>query len=305
MPLGNRMNNTEEYSNQQNQMSFITALPQFTFDDIVLHPKTYNAIQDVLTIFSKRELVFNKWGFGRTHRKQDKAGINLYGAPGTGKSMAAHAIAAQLKRKILTVDYSQIESKYVGETSKNISAMFESAKSENAILFFDEADALLSKRVTNMSSSTDVSANQTRSHLLLLINEYNDIIIFATNFLTNYDPAFMRRINSHIKFELPNAENRMQLWRMYIPKKLPTNVDISRLANTIEGISGADISNATLSAALRAARLNENMVPTEYFEEAIQQIKQSKVENSGEEEVISKRVVSEEYVKEQLGELPS
>ena len=92
---------------------------------------------------------------------QKRAGINLYGPSGTGKSVTAHAIAAQLGRDILTVDYSQIESKYVGETSKNLTEMFDYAKKSEAIIFFDEADALLSKRVNNMSSSTDVSVNQT------------------------------------------------------------------------------------------------------------------------------------------------
>lgn len=219
--------------------------------------------------------------------------------------MAAHAICKQLNRKILIVDYSQIESKYVGETAKNLVTMFNYAKQSHYVIFFDEADALLSKRVTNMSSSTDVSVNQTRSVLLVLINDYDDLILFATNFITNYDPAFMRRILAHVKFELPDEESRSKLWKMYIPQKMPNNADINILAAKYSGVSGSDISNAVLNASLRAAKLNENIVQHSYFEEAIERIIKSKADNSDLGELVSKRTVSEEYVKEQLGgEMP-
>lgn len=279
--------------------------PQYGFNDIILNSDTYNAIQDVLALYEKRELLFDNWGLGQTHRKQNCAGINLYGPSGTGKTMAAHAIVNQLGRKILTVDYSQIESKYVGETAKNLVAMFDYAKESGAVLFFDEADALLSRRVTNMSNSTDVSVNQTRSTLLVLINEYNDLILFATNFMTNYDPAFIRRILAHVRFELPDEENRYKLWRMYIPQSMPTDANIRELATKYSGISGSDISNAILNASLRAARSNELTVKHKYFEEAIERIIKSRADNSDLGTLTSKRVVSEDYVKSQFGgELP-
>lgn len=279
--------------------------PQYSFNDIILNNSTYDAIQDVLVLYEKRELLFDKWGLGHTHRKQNRAGINLYGHPGTGKSMAAHAIAHQLNRTILTVDYSQIESKYVGETSKNLVAMFDYAKESKAIIFFDEADALLSRRVTNMSNSTDVSVNQTRSVLLVLINEFDDLILFASNFITNYDPAFLRRILAHVKFELPDEENRFKLWYMYIPQPMPTDVDIRKLAVKYGRVSGSDISNAVLNASLRAARLNEGTVRHAYFEEAIERIINSKADNEGLGTPTSRRTVSEDYVKSQFGgELP-
>jgi SpoVK/Ycf46/Vps4 family AAA+-type ATPase len=284
---------------------FHTQKPLYTFDDIILNPATHAAIQDVLSLYEKHELIFHQWGLAATHKQQYRAGINLYGASGSGKSMAAHAIAQQLGRKILTVDYSQIESKYVGETSKNLVAMFQHAKESKAILFFDEADALLSKRVTNMSNSTDVSVNQTRSVLLVLLNDFDDMVLFATNFITNYDPAFLRRILAHVKFELPDEECRRRLWRMYIPHKLPTNADPNLLAARFSGVSGSDIANAVLTASLRAARLGENIVQQGYFEEAIQRVLTSKTDNANLETAISKRVVSEEYVKSQFGgELP-
>lgn len=279
--------------------------PKYGFSDIILNKSVYDAIQDVLVLYSKRDLLFNQWGLGERQKNQNRAGINLYGYSGTGKSMAAHAIAKQLNRKILTVDYSQIESKYVGETSKNLVAMFNYAKETGSVIFFDEADALLSRRVTNMSNSTDVSVNQTRSVLLVLINEYDDLILFASNFISNYDPAFLRRILAHVKFELPDEENRFKLWRMYIPSSMPTDADIHKLAEKYNGITGSNISSAVLNASLRAARLNESHVKHSYFEEAIESIIKSKSDNDSMGEVTSRRNVSEDYVKSQFGgELP-
>lgn len=311
MPLGRRITSpaakmpSQPPANDSSQSEGFTLFqaeePQHTFDDIVLNSSTYNAIQNVLALYGKRELLFDKWGLGTTHKKQNRAGINLYGYPGTGKTMAAHAVAHQLGRKLLTVDYSQIESKYVGETAKNLVAMFQYAKESQSIIFFDEADALLSRRVTNMSNSTDVSVNQTRSVLLVLINDYDDLILFASNFITNYDPAFIRRILAHVKFDPPDEENRYKLWRMYIPQKMPTDVDIKKLATTYSGISGSDISNAVLNASLRAARLEERIVPHAYFVDAIECIVSSKADNNGLGDQVSRRTVSEDYVKEQFG----
>ncbi|MBQ9927311.1 MAG: ATP-binding protein [Lachnospiraceae bacterium] len=319
MPLGKRINssginqplqsnekisekiNTSANDKETSFTLFQAEKPQYSFEDIILNRDTYDAIQDVLVLYEKRELLFDKWGLGNTQKKQNRAGINLYGYPGTGKSMVAHAIANQLGRNILAVDYSQIESKYVGETSKNLVSMFDYAKESNSIIFFDEADALLSRRVTNMSNSTDVSVNQTRSVLLVLINDFDDLILFASNFISNYDPAFIRRILAHVKFDLPDEENRLKLWRMHIPQQMPTDVDIKTLAEKYNGVSGADISNAVFNASLRAARLSEDKVCHIYFEEAIERIIQSKADNDNLGTLTSKRVVSEEYVKSQFG----
>ncbi len=275
--------------------------PQYSFNDIILNKSTYEAIQDVLAVYEKRELIFDKWGLGQTHRKQNRAGVNLYGPSGTGKSMASHAIANQLGRMILTVDYSKNESKYVGETSKNLVAMFDYAKKSGSVIFFDEADALLSRRVTNMSNSTDVSVNQTRSVLLVLINEFDDLILFASNFISNYDPAFIRRILAHIKFELPDEANRLKLWEKYIPQQMPTDADTRKLSEKYDGVSGCDISNAVLGASLRAARQNEPIVHHAYFEESIERILRSKIDNDDIGTPVSRRTVGEDYVKSQFG----
>lgn len=322
MPLGRRITSSEPHQEppveekaipadpavkeaQTEVLQFQAVEPQYSFEDMILNKETYDAIQDVLVLYEKHDLIFGQWGLGATHKKRRQGGINLYGPSGTGKSMAAHAIANQLGRKILCADYSQLESKYVGETAKNLVAMFDYAKEAQAVLFFDEADALLSRRVTNMTNSTDVSVNQTRSVLLLLLNDYDDLVLFASNFIANYDPAFLRRILAHIKFELPDEENRLKLWRRYIPPQMPTDVDIPRLSEKYGGISGSDISSAVFNAALRAVRLQENLVRHEYFEQAIERILKSKEENNEMGKLTSKRTVSEEYVKKQFeGELP-
>ncbi|MBQ7629578.1 MAG: 26S protease regulatory subunit, partial [Selenomonadaceae bacterium] len=199
----------------------------------------------------------------------------------TGKTMAAHAIAKNLGRKILVVNYADIESKYVGETPKNIRKVFEVAKKTDSILFFDEADAILSKRVTNMTQAVDVSVNQTRSVMLMLMNEYQDFIIFATNFISNFDPAFMRRISIHIKFELPDEDCRKKLWAMYIPKALPNNIDVDEIAKKFDGISGSDIANAMLNSAFKAARLKADFLDKNLVFEAVKNILESKKANLG------------------------
>ena len=260
---------------------FIPEEPKFSLDDIILSDAVKAQILDVATYAENSYRVFELWGFKYTHKYSRRIGVNLYGLPGTGKTMAAHAIAKNLGRKILVVNYADIESKFVGETPKNIRKVFEVAKNTNSILFFDEADAILSKRVTNMTQAVDVSVNQTRSVMLMLMNEYQDFIIFATNFISNFDPAFMRRISIHIKFELPDFECRKKLWAMYIPKALPNNIDIEEISKKFEGISGSDISNAMLNAAFKAARLKSDFLDKNLVFEAVENILQSKKANSG------------------------
>ena len=249
---------------------FIPEEPKWSLDEIILPDDVKNQILDVATYADNSHRVFELWGFKKTHKFSRRIGINLYGAPGTGKTMAAHAIAKNLGRKILIVNYADIESKFVGETPKNIRKAFEAAQKSNSILFFDEADAILSKRVTNMTQAVDVSVNQTRSVMLMLMNEYQDFIIFATNFIENFDAAFMRRISMHIKFSLPDEACRKRLWRMYTPLEVPNNLDFDELAKKFNGISGSDISNAILNAAFKAARLKVDELDKNLVFEAVE-----------------------------------
>ena len=279
-------------------IEFYPEEPKYSFDEIILPQSVKDKILDVANYAENSKKVFEEWGLQKVYKQSRRIGINLYGEPGTGKTMAAHAIAKHLGRKILAVNYADIESKYVGETPKNIRKAFEAAAATNSILFFDEADAILSKRVTNMSSATDVSVNQTRSVMLMVMNDYQDFVIFATNFISNFDPAFMRRISTHIEFKLPDLDCRKKLWQYYILPTMPNNIDIDELAEKYDNISGSDISNAVLMAAFKAARQNAELVDKSLVFEAIEETLTSKNANKG--VTVEKRVVSEEYVKEQV-----
>ena len=309
MPIGKRIDNSaDDYiekppaptkskkEEKKEELVFIPEDPKYSLDDIILPKDVKDKILDIVEYNENSEKVFKIWGLEKTHKYSKRIGINLYGESGTGKTMAAHAIANYLKRKILLVNYADIESKYVGETPKNIRRVFEVGKESKSIIFFDEADAILSKRVTNMSNATDVSVNQTRSVMLMLMNEYQDFIIFATNFIQNFDPAFMRRISMHVEFKLPDLECRKQLWNMYIPKEMPNNVNIDEISEKFDGISGSDISNAVLNSAFKAARRKLDIVDKELFYEAVNDILASKEANK--KQIIGKTTVKKEEISE-------
>lgn len=271
-PVNNNANKEREGTKKEHKVNFTISNPKYKLSDLIIAEKVFDEIQTIVNAEKCWSTVFDIWGLSSVMKDKRNLVINLYGKPGTGKTMAAHAIANELDKKMICVNYAEIESKYVGETSKNLTALFNYAFEKNVIIFFDEADALLSKRVTDMSSSTDVSVNQTRSVLLTLMNDYKGMIIFASNFISNYDSAFLRRIQYHIEFELPNEELRKKLWKNYIPDTMPNNIDIEQISKKYVGISGSDISNAVLRAALYAANRNESMVQHRYFENEIENI---------------------------------
>lgn len=301
MPIGNRIDKKINDTNAPKFLSFIPHKPKYSFDDLILSQEIKDEVFDVISFVENKEIVFNKWGLKHSHKFQDKMAINLYGPPGTGKTLTAHAISNHLNKKIIEVNYSEIESKYVGETPKNLTKLFREAENKDCIIFFDEADAILSKRVSNMTQATDTSVNQTRSVMLMLLNDYNGFIIFATNFIENFDSAFMRRILAHIHFRLPDLKTREKLWEHFIPSTLPTNLNIKKIANDFENISGSDISTAVLKAAFKAARRADSIVKEEYFRSAIENIINSKNKNLADKKIIVKdRIVSEEYAKKQI-----
>lgn len=302
MPLIPNSNNKQPTNSVQipdkPKMQYQKSFPIYTFDDLILDDKTLDEIKTVVSAQKNWKKVFEDWGLGTVMKERKNLFVNLYGESGTGKSMSAHAIASALNKKLICVNYADIESKYVGETSKNLSKLFSDPDNKNDIIFFDEADALLSKRVTDMSSATDVSVNQTRSVLLTLLNSYDGMVIFATNFISNYDSAFMRRIHYHIRFELPNEELREKLWRHYIPSKMPVDADIHKLAVEHNGLSGSDVSTAVMKAALKAAKNDSNVVSENDFKLAIESIVASKNANlsNNDDLKITKDTIPEDQV---------
>lgn len=265
---------------------FKASIPKFNLSELIITKSTLDQINRALAFQKHSDLVFEQWGLSKTHKYSKKVCLNFYGPPGTGKTMAAHAIANKLNKNLLIVNYAEIESKYVGETPKNLVSVFKNADEEDLVLFFDEADAMLSRRVTNMSSSTDTSVNQTRSVLLNILNDYEKPVLFATNFIENFDPAFMRRILAHIHFDLPDIDCRKRLYKMYTPENLPNDFDFDVLSEVSKGLSAADISNSVLLAAFSAAENEQKFLSMTNILDAIESITRSKNKNSfGEEQV--------------------
>lgn len=198
--------------------------------------------------------VFEHWGLDEVFPNRQGTALNFYGPPGTGKSHAAEAIAHALGRQVIDVDYSAIESKYVGETPRNIELCFSTAESTGAVLVFNEADSLLGSRLSQVTQSADHAVNLARNVTLTQLERFRGAVVFTSNFAANYDPAVVRRIGLHIAFELPDRETREQLWRMMLPDRLPLTAEVSPelLAERSDGLSGGDIANVVEAAAFRA-----------------------------------------------------
>lgn len=302
MPINFNNKPSESAQPQQKKptIQFELTRPLYALNDLVLPAHTQNELQKVIALRQYQKEIFQDWGFAETHKYDNKMIINLYGESGTGKTMAAHAIAQSLGKNLIIVNYGDIESKYVGEPPKNIQAAFEFAKQNGAILFFDEADAILSRRVTNMTSATDTSVNQTRSVMLTLLNDYNDTVLFATNFISNYDPAFMRRILMHIEFTLPDENTRKALFQKYIPSKLPHQIELNELAQKSEKLSGSDIANAMLLSAFAVKSEGRTQVTNQDILAKVDAIQKSKIANAGGILKVETKEVSEDYVNQQL-----
>lgn len=248
---------------------------KYTLDDVILPEITKQQVDLVLAEIEYQDLIYQEWGMAEKHKLDKALSINFSGKPGTGKTLTAEAIAHTLNLKILDVPYEQIESKYVGDTPKNIQGAFEFAKQNNAVLFFDEADSFLGKRLENVTQATDTAVNLTRSVMIKQLSAYEGIVIFATNLIRNYDPAFISRIRWKVQFNLPTEEAREKIWQAQIPSKLPldNSVNFAELAKEFADISGRDIKNAVFQGVVAAARENkpkpEKCVTQSHFQTAI------------------------------------
>lgn len=271
-----------EEKNEEGLVYFSPTEPKFRIDQVILNSNLLQEIHRTLIILKKKSVIYEDWGFNQID-PEPKAIINFYGASGTGKTMTAHAIASELNCKILILNYADIESKFVGDAPKNLVRGFEIASKENALLFFDEADSFLGKRITNVSSSSDQAVNSLRSQMLILLENFEGIVVFATNLIRNYDRAFESRIFKHLKFDLPSVENRKQIIQKTIPLKVPlekdiTSSEIDLLVELSEGFSGREIKNAVLDALTHAVAEGKNIVSFKAFEDAFERFKASKSE---------------------------
>jgi SpoVK/Ycf46/Vps4 family AAA+-type ATPase len=227
-----------------------TIEPRRTFDDVVLPPDTLAALDHALQLIRKHDLIFREWGLGERHSTGLGLAFHFAGPPGTGKTICAEALAQALKRDLLVVRYAEIESRWVGQTSKHVASVFRAAERQNAVLFFDEADAIAGRRFSSATAGYEREANATVNVLLQELERFNGVIIFATNLAASLDPAFERRIRTHILFGLPGVEERERIWRSQLHQRTPLAEDVDFRALAAEfPRSGGDIKNAVLKAA--------------------------------------------------------
>ena len=264
-----------EFDYDKRAEMYVPQEPLYTFDRVILPETVLNKIEESLATLEYENKVFKEWGLYKIQPNPSSA-LSFYGASGTGKTMAAEAIADKLKKKILKVSYADIESKFHGEGPKMVKAIFLAAKKEDAVLFIDEADSLLSKRLTNVTQGSEQAINSMRSQLLICLEEYKGIVIFATNLVVNYDNAFLTRLIS-VEFLRPDKDCQKRIWNVHI-KGEGINIPLFNDINTEEltdkfDFCGREIRKSVISACVNVAMNNKSVVTQQDFVTAANKVK--------------------------------
>lgn len=224
----------------------------YNWDDLILPPDQMNQLREIVNQIKYRNVVLGEWGFQRKLPRGKGLNVLFSGPPGTGKTMAADVIANELNLDLYRIDLSQVVNKYIGETEKNLKRVFEEAEASNAILFCDEAEGMFSKR-SEVKDAHDRYANTQTAYLLQKMEEYPGMAILATNLFNNIDEAYVRRLQFHVSFPIPDEEYRHRIWRTMFPKEAPIKeIDFSFIARKFQ-FSGGNIKNVVLNAAFLAA----------------------------------------------------
>jgi SpoVK/Ycf46/Vps4 family AAA+-type ATPase len=226
--------------------------------DLVLHPKTAEQVQDIRLWMEHNSTVLNDKVLSRKVKPGYR--VLFYGPAGTGKTLTASLLGNEFGLPVYRIDLSQVVSKFIGETEKNLELVFERASRKNWILFFDEADALFGKR-TSVSSAHDKYANQEVSYLLQRIEDHEGLLILASNYRNNIDEAFLRRFHNIIHFPMPGAAERQQLWQGCVPERIATDPAINwqQIAAAYE-LTGAAIVNIMQFVSIKALSRNDNII---------------------------------------------
>ena len=229
------------------------------WNDLVLPAASLERVQEVSAAIRNQRRIYAEWGFARRLPQSQGVKALFLGEPGTGKTMAAGVIAADLGLDLYKIDLSGVVSKYIGETEKNLDRIFEAARSSNAILFFDEADALFGKR-SEVRDAHDRYANIELAYLLQKLEEFPGTVFLASNLGANIDAAFSRRMQYVVEFPLPDEAHRERLWREMFPPQAPldADVDFGFLAAQFS-LAGGDIKNVALNAAFLAAQARQSI----------------------------------------------
>ncbi len=241
------------HSNQKLNTLARKITPKYKWNDIVLPADHFEQLREICNHSLYRDLVYGEWGFDHKLSMGKGLSVLFCGPSGTGKTMAAEIIAGELGLELYKIDLSTVVSKYIGETEKNLSKIFTEAETSNAILFFDEADALFGKR-SEVKDSHDRYANIETGYLLQRMEEYEGVVILATNFRKNMDDAFVRRLQFTVEFPFPDKDERLKIWQKIWPSSTPlgTNFDLGSIALRFK-ITGGNIRNIALAAAFLAA----------------------------------------------------
>ncbi len=232
--------------------------PIYGWPDIVLPDNQVGQLREVVAHVKQAQKVLESWGFAQKLPYGRGVGALFEGGSGTGKTMAAQIIAGDLELDLFKIDLSAVVSKYIGETEKNLSRVFTEAQNSNAILFFDEADALFAKRSEmTKGDAHDRYANIETAYLLQRMEEYSGVVILATNMKQNLDEAFMRRLRFIIHFPFPDEAQRQRIWEQVFPQQAPMNgdVDFRWLGRKLK-ITGGNIRSISVRAAYLAAERN-------------------------------------------------
>lgn len=226
--------------------------------DLVLNDQTTQQVKELEAWVKYGDVLLNDWGMSRKLKPGYR--VLFHGPPGTGKTLTATLLGKHTGRDVYRIDLSMIISKYIGETEKNLSNLFDRAADKGWILFFDEADALFGKR-TGVKDAHDKYANQEVSYLLQRTEDYPGLVILASNFKNNIDEAFTRRFQSFVYFPLPKVSERLELWQKAFPKNitLHENVNLSAISKKYE-LSGAHIMNVVQYACLQALAKNSTSI---------------------------------------------
>lgn len=230
--------------------------PMFSLDEVIMNDSERKAIMRAITLVKEKELIYRKWNFKKID-KYTKSIMCFHGVPGTGKTMAAHAVANYLGKKILVGSYAQIESEFVGVGAKNLVGLFDAAREQDSVLFIDEADTFLSKRLPSSNDSSK-HYNSMSNELYQLIESFDGCIIFASNHIKDFDPAVVSRIIEPVEFKLPDTNARKQILKSMIQEEFPieggkTDRLIDELSKLSEGFSGRDLRKALLVSYANAA----------------------------------------------------
>lgn len=277
----NMRENAERRNEAESGKSFLVQEPRYTLNDVFLPRSSQLQVDEALAKIRNYKLIYEEWGFKSVDPSGAGTILNFYGKPGTGKTLTAEALAGTLGKKFISLGMSDVESKFMGETAKNIRAAFEYASKEDAVLFFDEADTLLGARLSNVTQGIDNEVNSLRSTILIELEKYEGIVIFATNFEKNYDKAFVSRITQHVFFDLPDFEGRRKIWDRFLVSGIPLEDEreslLTKLADISEGLSGRNVRTCmrlALPKAIHDAGEGSPVLKFEHFQQSIEDVLQ-------------------------------